>query len=258
MNKKVAAVFRGSIGDACIWLIKLRGLFQRHTDDQITFVINSRYNKVSTMYLLCLNKDMEVFYNYHPERILDIPYHMPTDLKKVLKLTGKWDILYQFDVWNENKWNPPAAQMYPELGNDFYPAEIPKECTNKIVLHPYGYNIKDTWTKEKWYELKKKFASKGYEVVFMGSFEKNSMLQSFAEIIQVVKYSRLWIGVDTGTRNLAMIFKVPAIELGTPGKGDPNFDVFHPKEYRWNSFYFPNIDTVSVDALFNKGMEFLK
>jgi hypothetical protein len=55
-----------------------------------------------------------------------------------------------------------------------------------------------------------------------------------------------------------MINEIPVIELGTPGKGDPNFDIFHPKEYRYNTKYYPDIDKITVEELIMECTRWLK
>lgn len=254
---KVLVHYRGAIGDACIWMTKFKGLFQKHMNDELYFVLNSRYDRDATVGLFLHNPFFYRYYADNMDRVIDIAYHMPADLPRVKAMVAGFDLFYDFDVWDtEHKtWYPPVSERYVDLGYDVFPVEITRhERKNTVILHPYGYHIKDTWTKAKWEELASLYKGvAGYEVVFVGE-----TILHIDKLVSLVKTARLWVGVDTGTRNIAMIHRTPAMELGTPGKGDPNFDMFHPKEYRGNTAYFPDINNLSTIQIFKDSMELSK
>jgi ADP-heptose:LPS heptosyltransferase len=247
--------FRGGIGDACIWMQKLAGLFDFHKKDNITFVINARCGISLILKLFTLNQQFRTFLSNGDEQsIFNVNYHNPANLTKIKKLV-KHDIFYNFDAWVNNGWNKPVSEVYPELGLDLFPV-TPKPVKMKLVtICPNGYHIKNTWTDKKWHELARLIETKGYKARFVGNYRNNILPEE--TFIKIISSSSLCISVDTGARNLAMINGIPVIELGTPGKGDPNFDIFHPKEYRNNTKYYPDIDKVTVEQIFEESIRMI-
>ena len=97
------------------------------------------------------------------------------------------------------------------------------------------------------------YNNRGYHVIAIGDFNENFL--PLDELIELIATAKLWIGVDTGTRNIAMIYKTPVLELGTPGKGEPNHDIFHPKEYRKDTLYHFNINLLKPEEVIQKVKE---
>ena len=254
---KVLIHFRGSIGDMCLWMTKFKGLFHKYEGDDIYFVLNSRYSKKDTMTIFCENKEIFNFYGEYSSNVLSVEYHRPADIKMIRSLVPSHDCFYDFDLWDSVSVNmkPPVVGLYPDLGNDIFPVDSKKYAKNRhVVIHPEGYFVKDTWKKEYWQELINLFKKEGYKIYVTGrpyDFDniENKKLFTFKILVKIVASADLWIGIDTGIRNLAMIFQVPVVELGTPGKGYPNYDVFHPVDYRNNSMYFRDIDILTPNFL---------
>jgi ADP-heptose:LPS heptosyltransferase len=255
MAKKVLVLFRGSIGDACVWMPKLKGLFDRHKSDDIYFIFNSRYDKEFTLSIFRKNSPFMNYWCLNEDKITSIPYHMPSKVNSIRANFGPHDYFYNFDVWGNEAWNPPVAEMYRELGYDVYPVKLDNKREKTIIIHPYGYYIKNTWTPQKWLRLRGLYEQAGYKVVLCGDTKEHFF--NINDLIEMIRTASLWIGVDTGTRNIALIYQTPVIELGTPGKGDPNLAVFTPVEYRHNSIYAPNIDLMTPDQIFNKSKEMM-
>ncbi|MBF0556174.1 MAG: hypothetical protein HQK96_16765 [Nitrospirae bacterium] len=252
---RILVHLRVGIGDAVVWMPKFKGLFQFHGEDEIYFVVNSRPDFQLILKIFLLNPDFAAYFEKYPERVVRIPYHSPVDFGRVRCLVPPCDMFFDFDVYSEGQWTLPVDMVYPFLGYDMYPVEMIKNRTGDVLIHPYGFYIRDTWTVEKWEELADRFVRAGFPVKFLGDY-KNS-IYPIDDLIGIVRNARLWIGIDTGTRNLAMVHGVPVIELGTPGKGFPNHDIFHPKQYRMNSKYHEDIDKVTPVQIFNEGMKWL-
>jgi hypothetical protein len=235
---------------------KFRGLFELYKNDEIYFILNPRYDKKTITDLWRHNKDFDNYFKNNEDKIITIQYQHPADMDKIRSLLP-YNIFYNFDVWDKKKnlWNPPVYNMYPELGYDIYPSESCKK-TRSIIIHPFGHHIKNTWTRANWDRLGKIYSDAGYDVTYCGDYSNNFL--DMNTLWDKINKASLWIGVDTGTRNIALLCKTPVVELGTPGKGDPNMAVFHPIEYRHNSTFHPDINKVTVEQLSTKIVRYPK
>lgn len=263
MDQKIVVYLRGAIGDICVWMPKFKGLFQKYDDKKISWLLNSRYSPEETMILLCENKEMKEFYKNNPKSIKILPYEGAW-----LKIKFEGVLLYLFDIWDieKNIFREPVSQLYSELGFETYPVVLEKKDIDKyVIIHPSGFlaDRQNLWSRKYWQELINKIRDKGYQVVITGgpydfaNIINNRPLPDFRTLIDITKHAKLWIGIDTGIRNLAMIYQVPVIELGTPGQGTFSYDVFHPAEYRNRSKFFENIDNLIPEDIIKASEKWL-
>ena len=241
---KVLVYMFGGIGNLYTWVPKFKGLFTLHGRDDINFLIRTHYDYEFCTKLLSKNKDFKAYFESHPDFIKVISFddsYMPSGFDKVYDFVNHYvhsTHLPRDQAASERtkfNWCLPVASMYVHLGYDQYPVEI-KQKLNHIVMCPCGQSVRSK--EHRWEKLNKMFIKKGYKTHIIGDYSNNYLPAD--ELFDLINTAKLWIGVDTGTRNIALLCKTPVVELVIPGRGRPNYNVFHPREYRNNSLFLPN------------------
>ena len=216
---------RGGIGDTAIAMLKCLSIRKRHTDEQIIAWVNSPRPRTVLQLIKCF---------YNPDGIFDdfqilsyIGYkHMKSEYWDGFTDCDKY---YDMNNYNDGKLRI-IEEIYPELEIDYYPklASKEKNIGEYIVVQPRGANDNRIWDINKWEELLKRIT---IPVRSLG--DANIFYRDIQEMINFINNAKMFIGIDSGLKNIALICKTPTLMLFDREKANANpKELWFPKEYQ--------------------------
>jgi hypothetical protein len=196
-----------------LYMTKFRAIGVRHKGDEIYCYL------ASTWYEGCkklIEKHTSMF-----REIKEIPYSRPV----------KWQAeghpdhfkVYDFEIWDSEKnCCKRIEDIHPDLDINWFPHLVHEDMPGKkkmICFQPVGRSWGNVWGPEKWEEYLKPFRNK-YNVFLLGDPGKHDLkkytnkgwaITEIDDIVNIISNSDLFIGIDSGFKNIALAQMTPTL-----------------------------------------------
>lgn len=205
-----AIIFRGGVGDFFLWLPYLQTLAQRCTG----IYVNSTWPEAICTWI-------EAMFAHLP--ILDVlDYARPTSPALLAELYDRHPTIHICDVYRGDLTNLASPRaLFPNLEIDpFTPLGISATAPGGTVIQTIGASVGEI-------EIP--------PATLKHAPRPLTWLDGWTDPIALyatIRGAKLLIGIDSGFRNIAFTCRVPVLEVVSPGKGNPDYEVFVPHVYR--------------------------
>ena len=219
---------RGGLGDTAIAMLKFDAIKDKHFGEYIMAWINSSKPDLVIEFIHCHN----IF-----DRFKILSYNRNIKIEYIQDFKDKNSVWYDLNNWYNNRLHT-IEEIHPELDINYYPkiASTPKKVENYVVIQVKGRTGGRIWELEKWNELIKHI---DMPVYCLGNtngtpkgIEKNIFFSSIQNLVNFINNARLFIGIDSGLKNIALICKTPTLMLF-----DEKYPMANPKEV-WFPFEY--------------------
>jgi len=269
MNKKLINIHvRGGIGDFCLASIKFDGIEEKHKDDIIQVCLNTPdYVKKEVLDLARLRCGK----NLGLKRITQLNNYS-RESSGVRQYIHDCDKLYDLNLWSEYTYYEKGKSrvggelwkiedVCPEIKCNYYHSfpYVYSSSYNKgsvVCIQPFGKTTNYLWDTQDWLYFDTLFHEKNLHFIYFGDNSQKKEIYSIMsehmeihhkaemrinkqiyDIIRDIKACSLFIGCDSGLKNIALLLGKPVIMINNPDyphtcNNCEAKDIWFPKFYR--------------------------